>query len=794
MSKIGLFICDCGKTLSNAIDYDSIVSDLEKSGKFAFIMRDSVLCKTGLEKMLKQLKKSKVDKVVVAACTPKLYTSTWGHLLEQAGMSYYDLVISNIREQCAWVHKDEPQELVTEKAKALILSAANRAEALEEIPLEKIPITQKVVVIGGGIAGITAAQELAELGIDVDVIERKPTVGGLSLKLGTVFPTQDCSLCVRTTGCPGLGDGSPRRCIYRANLEFNPKIKFYTNSEVVDVLGDVGNFKVVVKKNPRYVSEEKCIRCNECVKVCPVDVPDDFNLGLVTRKAIYMPFFQAIPQIYAIDPKTCKFEECGKCVEVCPTEAIDLKEKEENLTIDAGAVIIATGFEEYNPALVKEYSYGRYPDVITQTELARLLDVSGPTEGKLIRLSDKKPVKRVVMIQCVGSRDEKHNSYCSNICCMVALKHSIMIKEHFPEIDVTIEYMDIRPVGSKYEDYYRRARELGVNFVRGRPAEVFSKGDQLVVEGENTLNGEFEKTEADLVVLSMAMVPSKGTQELAKMLGVAIGQDGFFSTIDSKVRPSETNVVGVYLAGGAMTPMDIPNAVSYAAGAALGAVKLMNQKEIEKPLLTSFVDEDTCSRCRICEWACPFDAVHVVGDKAAQVDQSKCFGCGICAAACPSACIDLRYHTSKQLAAAINGILENRGEAKKIVAITCLECGYSTIDDAGMLGMQYPVNVSTVEVPCTASIDSQVVLDAFANGADGVLLIGCDRCHYLRGADVANLRISMLQNLLSQFGIETERMQAFFGDCHDTGEIIEKIKSMVEKINSLEKTKSVLVP
>ncbi len=375
--KIGLFICDCGKTLSQTMDYDSLISDLKKSGKFEFIVRESVLCRSDLEKMLKKLKESKVDKVIVAACTPKLYESTWGHLLEDAGMNYYDLVIANIREQCAWVHKDEPKESVTEKARGLILSAANRAEVLEEIPREKIPITQKVVVIGGGIAGLTAAQELAELGIEVNVIEKKPTVGGLCLELGTVFPTQDCSLCVRTTGCPGLGDGSPRRCIYRANLEFNPKIKFYTNSEVIDVMGDVGNFKVVVKKNPRYVSEEKCIRCNECVKVCPVEVPDDFNLGLTTRKAIYMPFVQAIPQIYAIDPKTCKFEQCKKCVEVCPTDAINLKEKEETFTIDAGSIIIATGFDEYNPALVKEYNYERYPDVITQIEYSIWVMTSG---------------------------------------------------------------------------------------------------------------------------------------------------------------------------------------------------------------------------------------------------------------------------------------------------------------------------------------------------------------------------------------------------------------------------------
>jgi heterodisulfide reductase subunit A len=791
--KISLFICDCGKTLSKVMDYDSLVSNLEKTGKFEFIERYSVLCKTDLEKMLKKLKESQVDKVVVAACTPKLYESTWGHLLEDAGMNYYDLVIANIREQCAWVHQDESKESITEKAEGLILSAANRAEVLEEIPREKITITQKVVVIGGGIAGLTAAQELAELGIEVDVIERKPTVGGLCLELGTVFPTQDCSLCLRTTGCPGLGDGSPRRCIYRANLEFNPKINFYTNSEVVDVLGDVGNFKLLVKKNPRYVSEDKCIRCNECVKVCPVEVPDDFNLGLTIRKAIYMPFVQAIPQIYAIDPETCKFEECGKCVEVCPTDAIDLKEKEETFTIDAGAIILATGFDEYNPALVREYNYEHYPDVITQTELARLLDITGPTGGKPIRLSDNKPVKRIVMIQCVGSRDEKHNPYCSNICCMVALKHAIMLKEHYPEIDLVIEYMDIRPVGSRYEEYYRRARELGVTFIRGRPGEVISNGERLIVEGENSLTGEFEQIKADLVVLSMAMVPSKGTQELARMLGVAQGPYGFFDVVDRKVRPSETNVVGVFLAGGAMTPMDIPNAVSYAAGATMGAVKLLNQKELVKPLLTSVVNEEICSSCRICEWACPFDAAHV-GEEAAQVDQAKCFGCGICAAACPSGCIDLRHHTSKQLTAAINGILGNGGDAKKIVAICCLECGYSTMDDAGMLGMQYPANVSIVEVPCAASIDSQVVLDAFNSGADGVMLIGCDRCHYLRGADVANLRVSMLQKLLEQFGIETDRLQAFFGDCHDAGELIEKIKSMVERIESLEKTESILSP
>ena len=376
---------------------------------------------------------------------------------------------------------------------------------------------------------------------------------------------------------------------------------------------------------------------------------------------------------------------------------------------------------------------------------------------------------------------------------MVALKHAVMIKEHFPEIDVIIEYMDIRPIGSRYEEYYRRARELGVTFIRGRPGEVISNGERLIVEGENSFTGEFEQTHADLVVLSMAMIPSKGTQELARMLGVVLGPDGFFDVVDRKVRPSETNVVGIYLAGGAMTPMDIPNAVSYAAGAAMGAVKLLNQKEIEKPLLTSVVNEEICSSCRICEWACPFDAAHV-GEDAAQVDQAKCFGCGICAAACPSGCIDLRHHTSKQLKAAIDGVLGNGGETRKIVAICCLECGYSTIDDAGMLGMQYPLNMSIVEVPCAASIDSQVVLDAFTNGADGVMLIGCDRCHYLRGADVANLRVSMLQKLLEQFGIETERLQAFFGDCHEAGELIEKIKTMVEKINSLEKTENLLVP
>ncbi|MHA1607328.1 MAG: FAD-dependent oxidoreductase [Candidatus Freyarchaeota archaeon] len=783
MARIGLFICDCGGTLAKTVNFDDVASWAEKSGRFAFVARHSDLCgEQGLRELEAKIKEEGVDRVVVAACSPKVKGEELARSVEAAGLSRYNLVVANIREQCAWAHPSHPME-ATEKAKALINAAASRAEKLDDVPVKSVPITQRALVIGGGISGITAAQELAELGFDVTIVERQPTLGGLCLKLGTVFPTNDCSLCVRTTACPALGGDSTRKCIYRSAIEVDPRIQVLTNAEVVDVMGEVGNFNVIVKKKPRYVSDA-CINCGACAEVCPVSVPDEFNLGLSERKAIYLPFPQAIPPIYVIDPENCKFKECGKCVEACPVNAINLDEKEETLTINAGTIIVATGFEEYDPRRLTEYGYGKLPDVVTQVDLARLLDITGPTGGRLLRVSDGRPVERIVMIQCAGSRDENHNFYCSNICCMIALKHAVMIKKRFPEVDVVIAYMDIRPVGSRYEEYYREARELGVTFIRGKPASVVpGENGKLIVDVENTLAGEYNRVEADMVALSMAMVPSRGTQELARILGVKLGPDGYVEALDRKVRPAETNVAGIFVAGAAMTPMDIPYSITHASSAAIMAARLMKKGSIEKPLLTAVVNEDTCGKCQVCQWACPFNAITVEEDKSAVVTEAKCFGCGLCAGACPTESIQLRNHTDEQIMASIEGVSAD-GVKPNIVVIACYECGYSAIDYAGMLGMEYPANVKVIGVPCTAVVDPQEILRALANGVDGIMIVGCfeERCHFSRGAKVAGARVALLRAMLSQLGVNPQRLQMVNVDCAEADKFVTAAKQMIQEV------------
>lgn len=783
LAKIGLFICDCGGTLTKNLNFDELTSWAEKSGRFAFVVRHSDLCgESGLRELREKTRKAGVDRVVVAACSPKVKGEELARSVEAAGLSRYSLVVANIREQCAWAHPSQPKE-ATGKAKALINAAANRAEKLEEVPVKPVPIHQRALVIGGGISGITAAQELAELGFDVTIVERQPTLGGLCLKLGTVFPTDDCSLCVRTTACPALGGDSTRKCIYRAALEVDPRIQVMTNAEVVNVVGEVGNFSVVVRKKPRYVSDA-CINCGACAEVCPVSVPDEFNLGLSERKAIYLPFPQAIPPIYVIDPENCKFKECAKCVDACPVNAINLDEKEEEVVINAGTIIVATGFEEYDPRRLVDYGYGKIPDVVTQVDLARLLDITGPTGGRLVRRSDGRPVKRIVMIQCAGSRDEKHNFYCSNICCMIALKHAVMIKRRFPEVDVVIAYMDMRPVGSRYEEYYREARELGVTFVRGKPACIVpGEEGELVVDVENTLTGEYNRIKADMVALSMSMVPSKGTQELARILGVKLGPDGYIETLDRKVRPAETNVAGVFVAGAAMTPMDIPYSVSHASAAAIMAARLMKRGKIEKPLLTAVVDAYACGKCLVCEWACPFKAISVVEGEAAMVKEAKCFGCGLCAGACPAEAIQLRHHTDEQITATIEGLTYD-GTKPNIVAIACYECGYSAIDYAGMLGLEYPANVRVMEVPCTAVIDPQEILKALTNGVDGVLIVGCfeRRCHFDKGVRAMGARVALLREMLKQLGLNPQKIQMVNVDCAEADKFVNAAKQMIAQL------------
>ncbi len=795
MTKIGLALCDCFGQFAEVIDLDSIEQSMRDSGKFSVILRKDDFCMTsGLESIKQMITENNLEKIVIAACSPKAYETVFRKVIEELGMNKYSsLVMVNLENHVVAVHKEMPKE-ATKKAKALILAAVAKIEKAESIEKIKIPIQPTTLIIGGGIAGETAAQELTDLGFDVTLVERRPSIGGRMLQLGTVYPTDDCSLCVRSSGYVGFDVGGPRRCFYRGGLGTLDKLEILTNTEVKDVKGQIGNFKVSLEKKPRYVNE-RCINCHKCAEVCPVEVENSFDFNLTKRKAIYRPFPQSIPPYYVIDPNICLFEKCAKCVEICPTNAINLNEKSEKMEKALGIVIMATGFEEYDASRLN-YGYGMFPDVVTQLQLARMLDPTGPSYGEPYRPSNQDMPQKIVMIQCAGSRDETHMPYCSNVCCMIALKHSIMIKEKHPEIDITICYMDIRSVGKNYEEYYRKARELGVVFLRGKPSYVVDdqRTEKILVEVENTLTGEFNILETDLVALSMAMVPSKGSAELAKMLGIELDEYGFIQPLDPKIRPVETNVAGVFATGCTITPMDIPTTMAYSGTASIRAAKLMQSREMEKDKVTAWVNQDICSTCRICEQVCPFSAIEM-GVKEdgklgpAEVLDAKCYACGLCVSACPSAAISFKFYSEEQLKAEISSLLHNGGTDKKIIAFLCDECAYGTADEAGFMGLQYDPSVYIVRVPCISRVDPQLVLSTLQEGADGVLVIGClkDRCHFLKGSEVGDLRVNLLRLLLNQMGINEERVKMYFVDCAEVNLFTRAVEEMTQTLETIGK-------
>jgi heterodisulfide reductase subunit A len=523
-----------------------------------------------------------------------------------------------------------------------------------------------------------------------------------------------------------------------------------------------------VAKKPRYVDELKCVRCDECTTVCPVEVPDEYNAKLRKRKAIYMNLPNVHPPTYVIDETACKFMDCGKCVETCPTKAINLKEKATKETFDVGSIIVATGFQEYNPSVIKEYHYGDYPNIVTHLELARMIDGFGPTGGTIIKPSDRQPAKRIVMVQCTGSRDRRWNPWCSSICCMISLKHAMLIKQADPEADVTICYIDIRTTGREHEYYYERAREMGVKFVKGRPTEIVHdpEAGMLIVDVEDAVSHQFLELEADLVVLASAMVPQEGTKELAETLGLELDQDGFFKEYNAKLRPTETKLRGIYLCGGATFPKDAPTTSLHAHSAAIKAAKFLTSGKIVKDQRTAVVNEDYCGDCEFCPVTCPYGAISLEpkeeGHFVAKISDLKCEGCGICVGTCPLNAIELRHARPNQMAAQMKGLMSVNGTGNPLIlALCCQECGHTAVDSSGMAMMEYPANVRVMKVPCTGILRVDQLLEAFKAGAEGVMVVGCktDGCHYEEGSLKTKKKVELAQALLREYGIEPERLE-----------------------------------
>ncbi len=636
--KTGVFVCHCGINIAGTVDVKKVTKDLAKhpgvehSEDYVYMCSDP-----GQNLIIDSIKEKGLDKVVVSCCSPTLHETTFRNAAKSAGINEFQCEIANIREQCSWVHKD--MDKATDKATRITRSAVERVLGNESLEPISIPVTRRALVIGGGIAGIQAALDMANTGYEVVLVERSPSIGGHMIQLSETFPTLDCSQCILT---PKMVDVSK-----------HPKIKLLTYSEIQDVSGYVGNFKIKILKKPTYVDPEKCTLCDECLKVCPVVTSNEFDLGLTGRRAIYIPFPQAIPATFTLDIKNCPGLlpiACGKCADVCDPEAIDYDMKPEIIEEEVGAIVIATGFDLYEKENLSEYGYGKYPDVLDGLQFERLCSASGPTQGKILRPSDHKEPKEVVFIQCAGSRDpELHCAYCSKICCMYTAKHAMLYKHHVRDGQAYIFYIDIRSGGKGYEEFVQRAvEEDGVIYLRGKVAKIFEEKGKVKVWGVDTLSGKDIEIDADMVVLATAMRPSDGAEDLAKKLKIALDKDGFLAEAHPKLKPVESVTAGIFLAGAAQAPKDIPEVVAQASGAAAKAIAILSQERLFHSPNVAKVNLNLCTGCGMCVDVCPYEAVSLKDGKA-EVNEVLCEGCGTCQATCLRAAIEVKNLTPAQV-------------------------------------------------------------------------------------------------------------------------------------------------
>ena len=502
----------------------------------------------------------------------------------------------------------------------------------------------------------------------------------------------------------------------------HPRITLHTLSEVVDVKGYVGNFEVSIRKKARYVNEKECTACGDCARACPVVRPDEFNLGLSSRRAIFSPFPQAVPSAYAININECLGHNpvvCAKCVDACDKKCIDFHMSDEEIVEQVGAIIVATGLEVYDPKELHEYAYTRFENVLTSLEFERLINAGGPSKGELIRPGDRKHPKSVGFVQCVGSRSSrKGGSYCSNICCMNTVKSTLVLKEHYPDMEVKVFYIDMRAFGKGFEELYTRSRRLGVRYVRGLPGTVEedSRGG-LRVAVENTATGRVDIHDLDMLVLALGIKPAASTQRLQEMLGLQLTPDGFFLEAHPKLQPVDAATRGVFYAGCAEAPKDIKESVTQASAAAGRAIRLMHKGEITSEPITSMVIAEQCKACGKCAEVCPYNAITVDVKRKipAVVNTAACAGCGTCAAECAFGAITMNHFTDNQILSQVNALLEeNSGE--KILAFACNWCSYAGADYAGVSRLQYPPNVRLIRTMCSGRVDEKFIWEGFRLG------------------------------------------------------------------------------
>ena len=656
--KIGVYICHCGINIGSVVDVPAVIEYVSKLPGVAVSREYTYMCSDPGQNLVKDdIRNEGLNRVIVASCSPRMHEPTFRKTLKEAGLNPYFLEMANIREQCSWVHEDHAQ--ATEKAKKLVEAAVAKALLLEALEEKEVDVIPSCLVIGAGIAGIQAALDIADAGFKVYVVEKTPSVGGRMSQLDKTFPTLDCSACILT---PKMVD-----------VANHPNIELMTYAQVEEVSGFVGNFKASIRKRARYVDFDKCTGCGVCAENCRLAgrIPSEFDEGIGNRGAIYLPFPQAVPAKYTVDPERClqlTKGKCGKegpaCQAACDAKAVDFEQVDEIVEIDCGTIIVATGYDVFDASRKPEYAWAENDNVITGLEFERLVSSSGPTGGKPILGRDKKGEggylpKKVAFIHCVGSRDESvGNEYCSRVCCMYLAKQAHLIRDKLPDAEITVFYMDVRAFGKGFEEFYDRVRREGVSYVRGNPSEIYPKGDDhtLVIKVEDTLTATPMDYEADMVVLGVGLEPRKDIREIIDLFKLSQSNDGFFLEAHPKLRPVDTASDGIFLAGCCQGPKDIPDTVAQAKAAASSALILIASGRVKVEAQVSVVSADECRGCGFCIEVCPFTAIELVDEnrmgnivKVALVNEALCKGCGSCAAACLSGAIQPRSFKDEQI-------------------------------------------------------------------------------------------------------------------------------------------------